>query len=138
MRSAIFVGVVVLLAICIGCRGHERLIVEDDFLEHFITSLEEQGLKVEPMEPSTSIDMQGKVPFQMSISQNGEDRDTVFVYFLNSVNQTKQALEQASFTITSLTKIGKYQKNNVIVIHYALDGNLGKYDSHIHEAINTD
>lgn len=134
MRNAIFISVL-LLTFSIGCTGKESLIDQSDFLEQFKTSLKAQGFDVETMEPSSSVDMEGNVPFQYSISQNGKDNDIVFIYFFNSANQANQALKKASFTITSLTKIGKYQKNNIIVIHYALDGDLDKYKSHIYKAM---
>ncbi|WP_128100521.1 hypothetical protein [Paenibacillus sp. DCT19] len=137
MRIATII-IILLLTFVLGDTEQNHQIDPDDFLHQFQTSLEEQGLEVEVMEPSSSVDMQGLVPYQFSISHDGEDSDTVFVFFTDSIEQARQALVKANFTISLITKVGDYTKDNVIIIQFAHDGNLDKYRSQIYTAISSD
>ncbi|MDR6725589.1 hypothetical protein J2W91_004091 [Paenibacillus amylolyticus] len=137
MRTATIL-IIILLTFVIGCTGKNQRIDPNEFLQQFQTSLEEQGLKVETMEPPSSVDMQGLIPYQFSISYNGEEKDTVFIFFTDSIEQARQALAEANFMISTLTKVGEYQQDNVIIIQFAHDGNLDKYRSQIYTAISSD
>ncbi|WP_186323334.1 hypothetical protein [Paenibacillus xylanexedens] len=137
MRTAT-TTIILLLTFVLGCTGQNERIDPNEFLHQFQTSLEEQGLEVEVMEPSSSVDMQGLIPHQFSISYNGEDSDTVFIFFTDSSEQARQALVKANFMISLITKVGEYQQDNVIIIQFAHDGNLDKYRSQIYSAISSD
>ncbi|MDQ0171785.1 hypothetical protein J2T19_003247 [Paenibacillus tundrae] len=137
MRTATIL-IIILLTFVTGCTGQNQRIDPNEFLHQFQTSLEEQGLEVKFMEPSSSVDMQGLMPHQFSISHDGEDSDTVFIFFTDSIEQAKQALVKANFNISLLTKVGEYTKDNVIIIQFAHDGNLDKYRSQIDTAISSD
>lgn len=137
MRTATIM-IILLLTFVLGDTDQNHQFYPDDFLHQFQTSLEEQGLEVEVMEPSSSVDMQGLMPHQFSISHDGEDSDTLFIFFADSIEQARQALVKANFNISLLTKVGEYTKDNVIIIQFAHDGNLDKYRSQIDTAISSD
>ena len=137
MRTATIL-IILLLTFVLGCTGQNERIDPNEFLHQFQTSLEEQGLEVEVMEPSSSVDMQGLMPHQFSISHDGEDSAALFIFFADAIEQARQALVKANFTISLLTKVGEYTKDNVILIQFAYDGNLNKYRSQINTAISSD
>lgn len=108
---------------------------KNEFLESFEASLISQGLEVRQVQPSLNATMENVVPYKFNIKENREEEDAVFIYFFKSSSQVEKAVKNAEYTITTLTKVTEYKRENILVVHYAFDGFTEKYGFKIKKAI---
>lgn len=127
---------ILLLLFTIGCMGKGEGLDKNEFLESFETSLKSQGLEIRQVEPSSNAVMENVAPYQFNIKENGKEEDALFIYFFKSSSQVENAVNNAEYTITTLTKVTEYKRENILVVHYAFDGFTEKYDSKIKEAMD--
>ncbi|MEJ8302798.1 hypothetical protein, partial [Saccharibacillus sacchari] len=131
MRILVIVNAI-LLFFLLGCGGKESVMQEDDFLKKVETSLVEQGIKAEKVEPPTNaVDIAGKVAHQYLISAEGVSEDSIFIFVFKSAKEASEGLKEAKTAVATQTKVDEYKKGNILVFYYALDGNLSKYDKQI-------
>ncbi|MBD7971001.1 hypothetical protein [Paenibacillus gallinarum] len=134
MRKVNFLNILLLFFI-IGCIGREVGLDKDEYLESFEASLKSQGMEVRQVQPSTNAVMENVVPYKFNIKETGEEEDAIFIYFFETSSQVENAVKNAEYTITTLTKVTEYKRGNILVVHYAFDGFTEKYGSKIKKAI---
>ncbi|WP_160034566.1 hypothetical protein [Paenibacillus sp. An7] len=126
---------ILLLLFIIGCMGKGEGLDKNEFLESFETSLKSQGIEMRQVEPSSNAVIESVVPYQFNIKENGGNEDAIFIYFFKSSSQVENAVKNAEYTITTLTKVTEYKRDNMLVVHYAFDGFTEKYGSKMKKAM---
>lgn len=88
------------------------------------------------MQPSSNALMENVAPYKFNIRENGQEEDAIFIYFFESSSQVENAIKNAEYTITTLTQVREYKRENILVVHYAFDGFTEKYSSKIKKAMD--
>jgi len=125
-----------LLMLLVGCQNEEKIFSEQEFTEQFKTVLLEKGLEVKEVESTGLINMQGKLPLVLEVSQNGKNPDSVYIFSFSSAKEAQESLEVAKFATATETPVDKYRNQNIVIIHYVDPPNIGELDVKVGESVD--
>ncbi|WP_454191044.1 hypothetical protein [Paenibacillus sp. Marseille-Q7038] len=127
---------ILLLFFTIGCIAKGEGLDKNEFLESFETSLKSQGMEVRQVQPSSNAVIENVVPYKFNIKETGKEEDAILIYFFENSKQVENAVKSGEYTITTLTKVTEYTRENILVVHYAFDGSTDKYGFIIKKAMD--
>ncbi|MBD3920639.1 hypothetical protein H8B09_17880 [Paenibacillus sp. PR3] len=122
------------LALVIGCTKEE--VSEESMLSRIETSLKAQGFTVVSEGRQSSDNLEQVYPYKYKIKQNEMNEDYLLIYIFSSKDLVNKGISNQHYNITTLTKFKNYINKNVLVVHFASEGNLDKYKQKLEEAIS--
>ncbi|WP_148298807.1 hypothetical protein [Paenibacillus pini] len=99
-------------------------------------SLQTQGLSVENEGKQSNDALEQVYPYRYIVKADNKNEDVMLVYVLDGNKKIQQAIENQHYTITTLTKFENFSTSNVLVVHFALSGDLEKYQKQIENAVD--
>ncbi len=123
-----------ILMLVSGCS--EKAVSEEEILNRLEASLQTQGLSVENEGKQSNDALEQVYPYRYIVKADNKNEDVMLVYVLDGNKKIQQAIENQHYTITTLTKFENFSTSNVLVVHFALSGDLEKYQKQIENAVD--
>ncbi|EFM08593.1 hypothetical protein PaecuDRAFT_4604 [Paenibacillus curdlanolyticus YK9] len=117
--------------------GHEA--DNDRTLDEVVRAMKAEGLTPIDKGEADSDALAQVKPRLFAISAPNEDAanaESVYVYQFDSNQDLKEAIKQQHYTVTTLTAIKNYEKQNVLVVYFATGGKIEKFGGKIQSAID--
>lgn len=74
-------------------------------------------------------------PVKYTIKLDDQNEDFILVYVYKSADEARQATTDQHYTITTLTNFRNYINADLLLVHFATDGDLEKYKEQLDEGL---